>query len=194
MRRLMLIRIVHSAADMGSVKDGLVKEGIARLGEEGWKENQLRIEKFWREVEGAIEGLGLDYSRVRIYQDGMPCGGELALKIVNETAEKGSLNYQIVKKLIEKGAIIEATESPELLLKEYEHIRAFANARTEEEKAEAKRRYEDVKDRLMEERDTFIARAIDVTLREGETGLLFIGAAHNILPRLPGDIEARSLD
>ncbi|MDO9097689.1 MAG: hypothetical protein Q7U60_06175, partial [Candidatus Methanoperedens sp.] len=137
MRKLILIRIVHTAADMGSMSEGLIKEGIAKIGREKWLENQRRIEKFWDEVKKEIDALNLDYSKVRVYQDGLPCGGELGLKIVKETADKGSKNYQIVGMLIEKGAAIEATESPELLRKEYEHIKAMVTAATEEEKAEA---------------------------------------------------------
>ncbi|MDP2845568.1 MAG: hypothetical protein Q8N79_05790 [Candidatus Methanoperedens sp.] len=192
MRKLILIRIVHTAADMGSMSEGLIKEGIAKIGREKWLENQRKIEKFWDEVKKEIEALNLDYSKVRVYQDGLPCGGELGLKIVKETADKGSKNYQIVGMLIEKGAAIEATESPGLLRKEYEHIKAMVTAATEEEKAEAVRRYEKIKDDLMQERDAYIAKAIDATLKDGETGLLFIGAAHNI--KVATDIEVKNLD
>jgi len=192
MRKLILIRIVHTAADMGSMSEGLIKEGIAKIGREKWLENQRRIEKFWDEVKTEIDALNLDYSKVRVYQDGLPCGGELGLKIVKETADKGSKNYQIVRVLIEKGTAIEATESPELLRKEYEHIKAIVTATAEEEKAEAVRRYEKIKDELMQERDAYIAKAIDATLKDGETGLLFIGAAHNI--KVATDIEVKNLD
>lgn len=192
MRKLFLIKIVHTSADMGSMGEGLIKEGMAKIGREKWLENQRKIEKFWDEVEKEIDALNLDYSKVRVYQDGLPCGGELGLKIVKETADKGSKNYQIVRKLIEKGAAIEATESPELLRKEYEHIRAMVTATAQEEKAEAVRRYEEIKDELMQERDAYIAKAIGATLKHGETGLLFIGAAHNI--KAANDIEVKNLD
>lgn len=194
MRKLILIRIVHSPADLGSVKEELVRESIAKLGERRWKENQRRIEKFWDDVEKEIDALSLNYGKVRVYQDGLPCGGELGLKIVNETAEKGSRNYQIVKKLVEKGATIEATESPELVRKEYELIKAFANASTEDERATAKRRYDEVKDGLLEKRDEYIAQRISDTLKAGEIGILFLGAAHSVIPKLPKDIIIKSLD
>ena len=129
MRKLILIKIIHTSADMGSMSEGLVKEGIAKIGREKWFENQRKIEKFWDDLEKEIDALNLDYSSTRIYQDGLPCGGELGFKIVRETADKGSKNYQIVRKLIERGAAIEATESPELLRKEYEHIKAIRRAR-----------------------------------------------------------------
>ncbi len=194
MRRLFVVRIVHTSADMGSMSEGLIKEGIAKLGREKWIENQRKIENFWNDVEKEIDSLNLDYSKTRIYQDGLPCGGELGLKIVRETADKGSRNYLIVRNLIEKGETIEATESPELLRKEYEHIKAIVTAESEKEKAEAIQKYEQIKDELMRERDDYIANAIDITLKDGETGVLFIGAAHNVVSKLPKDIEVKSLD
>ncbi len=194
MRRLILIRIIHTSADMGSMGEGLVKEGMAKIGREKWLENQRKIERFWDELEKEIDGLGLDYSRTRIYQDGLPCGGELGLRIVRETADKGSKNYLIVRKLVERGATIEATESPHLLRKEYEHIKAVITSKTPEEKADAARRYDQIKDELMQERDAYIAKAIDTSLKDGETGVLFIGAVHNVTPRLAKDIEVKSLD
>ncbi|MCE8425975.1 MAG: hypothetical protein J5U17_09395, partial [Candidatus Methanoperedens sp.] len=141
MRKLILIKIVHTSADMGSMGEGLIKEGIASIGKENWLENQRKIENFWNELDKEIDALGLDYRKTKLYQDGLPCGGETGSKIVRETAEKGSKNYQIVRKLIEKGAEIEATESPELLRKEYEYIKAIVTSTTGIEKAEAARKY-----------------------------------------------------
>lgn len=179
---------------MGSMKEGLEREGISKIGRQRWEENQKRIEKFWNDVESDVDALGLDPEKLRIYQDGLPCAGELGERIVRETAEQGSRNYQIISKLMDKGAKIEATESPVLLRKEYAYIKAFIEAGTEEERAKAGAEYDQVKDKLMEDRDDFIARSIDSTLRDGETGLLFIGASHNVLPKIAKDVEAKCLD
>jgi hypothetical protein len=194
MRKLFLIRIVHTASDMGTMSDGLMKEGMAKMGKEKWLLNQKKIEQFWDDLEKEIDGLDLDYIRTRIYQDGLPCSGDLGLRIVRETADKGSRNYQIVRKLIERGAKIEATESPQLLRKEYEHIKAILTEQTKEEKVAAANSYDMIKDDLIHERDAYIAKAIDITLKDDETGLLFIGAFHNVLPMLAKDIEVKSLD
>ncbi len=193
MRELILIRIVHTSADMGSMEKELRDEEIAKVGRERWEENQRRIETFWGDAEKEIDRLQLDYGRVRLFQDGLPSGGGLGLKIVNETADKGSRNYQILKKLIERGAKLEGTESPDLLLKEYEHIKAFLHAPSQGEKVEARRRYDEIKDELMEERDRFIAKTIDAVLKNGEIGILFIGAMHNVVPKLASDIKVMSL-
>jgi hypothetical protein len=194
MRKLIIIRIVHTPFDMGSAKDGLEREGIARIGKQRWEENLRRIEHFWSEVDKEVESLATEPEKLRIYQDGLPCAGELGERIVRETAAKGSRNYQIIQRLMDRGARIEATESPELLKQEYGYIRALLEAKTEEEKKLAETRYGQVKDRLLEERDVFIARSIDSTLKDGETGILFIGASHNVLPKISKDIDVKLLD
>jgi hypothetical protein len=194
MRKLVAVRIVHAPSDMGSASAGLEKAGISTLGRQRWQENQKKIESFWLELEKEVEDLGLDVEKLRIYQDGLPCAGALGERIVRETAAKGSRNYQIVQKLMDRGAKIEATESVDLLRQEYGYIKSLLEAKTDEERREAEERYNHVKDKLLEERDLFIARAIDASLKEGETGLLFIGASHNVLPKIAGDIEVKCLD
>ena len=194
MRRLIVIRIVHSPSDMGSVGSGLEKSGISALGKQAWEENQKKIERFWQELETEVDGLDLDMSRLHIYQDGLPCAGELGERIVRETAAKGSRNYQIVQKLMDRGARIEATESVPLLRQEYGYIKAFLDVATPQARTAAEAEYSRVKDRLLEERDAFIAASIDSTLKDGETGLLFIGASHHVQQRLAKDIEVKCLD
>jgi hypothetical protein len=194
MRKLIVVRIVHSPTDMGSAGGALEKAGISTLGMQRWQENQKKIESFWQELENEVDDLGLDMERLHIYQDGLPCAGALGERIVRETAAKGSRNYLIVQKLMDRGAKVEATESADLLRKEYGYIKALIEAKTDEERKAAKERYNQVKDKLLEERDLFIAGAIDATLVEGETGLLFIGAMHNVIPKIAGDIDVKCLD
>jgi hypothetical protein len=95
---------------------------------------------------------------------------------------------------MDKGARIEATESADLLRQEYGYIKALLEAKSNDERRAAEERYNQVKDKLLEERDLFIAHNIDATLAEGETGLLFIGASHNVLPKIASDIEVKCLD
>ncbi len=193
-RRLIVARIVHSPSDMGSAQEGLTKSGMDALGRQKWMDNQKKIEQFWLDLEKEVEALGLDSEKLHIYQDGLPCAGALGERIVRETAAKGSKNYQIVLRLMEKGGRIEATESPDLLRLEYGYIKALLEARTAEERRAAEERYGRVRDKLLSERDQFIARSIDATLPDGETGLLFIGAAHDVISKLAGDIEVKCLD
>ena len=74
--------------------------------------------ELWNDIRRAIEALGLDFRRVRIYQDGLPvCGKEE--QIVRELAGAGSLNHQLVLELAGKGAALVGTEDPQLLIREY---------------------------------------------------------------------------
>lgn len=193
-RRLIVVRIVHTPSDMGSAEAGLIRSGMDAMGEQRWLENQRKIEEFWLDLEKEVLALGKDVKKLHIYQDGLPCSGPLGERIVRETASRGSRNYQIVQRLMEQGAKIEATESAELLRQEYEYIKAILEAGSEAERRAAEERYDRVKDELLEERDRFIARAIDASLPDGETGLLFIGAAHDVQSKLPRDIDVKCLD
>ncbi|NPV63361.1 MAG: hypothetical protein HPY61_12185 [Methanotrichaceae archaeon] len=194
MRKLIVIRIVHTPSDMGSMQESLVREGVSKMGRQRWEENQRRIERFWSDVEQEVTAQGLDMEKVRIYQDGLPCAGDLGKRIVEETAAKGSRNYGIIKNLMDRGATIEATESPDLLRREYGYIKAIVDAKSDSDRQKAAAEYDAASAGLLAERDAFIAHSIDSTLKEGETGLLFIGASHNVVSRLARDIDVKCLD
>lgn len=179
-RRLLIIPIVHTEADLGSLAPGLREAMGPRL----WAERQRRIASFWAGLEAWARTLPADLSLFRVYQDGLPiCGRERA--IVEDLALKGSANHRLLVALMARGAALEGTESPPLLLQEYEHARR-AIARGEAASSPESRREAA---RLLDERDRFIARRIDTTLRRGEVGLLFIGAAHNVVNHLPPTID-----
>jgi hypothetical protein len=193
MRKLVYIRIVHTAADMGSLSEKLQEEIVSRIGKEKWEENQRRIQEFWNELEKELFELKLDLEHTKIYQDGLPCGGEIGMKIVHITAKLGSQNYRLIEKLVENNAEIIATENPELLIEERNLLIDIYNSSTPEEKEKAKQRYEVRKKTLLQERDEYIASRINNTLQIGETGILFIGAEHNVITSLAQDIEVIDL-
>lgn len=193
MRKLVYVRIVHTSADMGTLSEELVQLAISKIGKEKWEENQKLIEKFWDELEKEIFQLNLDFKHTRIYQDGLPCEGEIGMKIIHSTAELGSKNYQIIEKLVVKGAKVVATESPQLLIEERNLLLETLNKSSTAEKDEAKKKYDSKKDILLEQRDAYIASRINNTLEDGKTGILFIGAEHNVIPKLAHDIEVLDL-
>lgn len=193
MRKLVYIRIVHTAADMGSLSKKLQEEIIYRIGKDQWEENQKRILKFWDELEKELFGLELDLEHTKIYQDGLPAEGEIGMKIVHTAAKLGSQNYRLIEKLVEKGAQIVATESPELLIEERNLLMEMYDSPTLEEREKARRKYEVRKKTLLLERDEYIASRINSTLKAAETGILFIGAEHNVIPFIEKDIEVIDL-
>jgi len=194
-RKLMCVRIVHSQVDLGSVAERLGAVGRERLSAEAWGKHQEEVAAFWQRLRADVmerverELAGAGWGKLRIYQDGMPAGGETARRIVDDVADKGSLNYQMLRELLERGARLEKTEHVGLLREEYRLIREIVAAPGPAERAHAQQTYRRRSEALLARRDCFIARRIDETLREGEVGLLFIGASHRVRSYLPGDIK-----
>jgi pheromone shutdown protein TraB len=184
-RHLIYVPVVHSEADMGSMASAVTRS--LRLRPDQHRTRQEKIARFWEKVRASLlaaldERLGGagSLARVRIYQDGLPTSGELARRIARESAAKGSHNYSLVLELLDRGAALEQTESPDLLREEYSMLRRKSrNARRASE--------------LLELRDRFMADRINATLQEGETGVLFIGALHKVGERLASDIEVSML-
>ena len=198
-RKLIHIPIVHTQADLGSVATKLGKIGKEALTAQGWREHQQAVTAFWRRLRVELmkrlkkELAGAGGEKLRIYQDGLPASGQDAQRIVEEVAKKGSPNYQIVRELLKRGAHIEKTEHAGLLRQEYRLIRNILDAPGPAEKEQALAAYRQRSNRLLTERDRFIARRINETLKEGEVGLLFIGTSHRVLSHLAGDIIIISL-
>lgn len=187
-RILIYIPIIHTQADMGALSRSIERLKIKKLGKHGWERNVNLVSQLWAKIEQAIEKLVLPYSRVRIYQDGLPvCGRES--EIVTELANAGSRNHRLLLRLRDKGATVMGTESSELLVEEYQFVKEeFASGKAGASlRSESRRKA--LKDSLLKRRDQYIARRISDTLRVGETGLLFLGMLHSIRPWLDKDVR-----
>lgn len=187
-RALICVPIVHAQADMGALNGPIQRLKVKQLGKRVWERNLERVKSFWTQIEQAMEGLTLPYGRLRLYQDGLPvCGREW--EIASDLAKAGSRNYQLLLRLEQKGAVLMGTESPELLVEEYQLAKqAFA-----EEKSPGSARpaaqAKNLQDSLLKRRDQFIGGRISQTLLNGETGLLFVGMLHSVEPWLDPDIQ-----
>jgi hypothetical protein len=186
MRSLLYIPMIHADADLGSIAASVNRISLEICGKERWFRHKEVVTAFWDRIRDYFKGM--DAHGLLIYQDGLMADGELGLRIIEEGARRGSPNHQIVLDLITQGARIRKTEDVELLKKEFHRILEVAGADPglEEEVAMQLR---DEGERLMAERDRFIAKSINQTLKEGERGALFIGAFHNVLPEFHDDIE-----
>lgn len=190
-RRLIHVPIVHSLADMGSSSDELRKAYVEHEGREAWRNSRRAIGAFWTDLEQKIAALDFDFRHVRLYQDGLAvCGHEI--EIVRDLAGTGSANYRILMTLMDRGAALEGTENPELLLKEYQLLKAGPSATAAV--ASPQGAAVSALRKILEERDRYIADRIDTTLRPGETGILFLGALHGAIEMLPQSISVTSLN
>lgn len=187
MRKLIYIPVIHMSADLGSIAKQVDKRGIAGFGEEFWKKHRETISGFWDSVVKYFANL--EVKDFKIYQDGMVTDGEVGQKIVEEGIKAGSKNYEIIDDLVKRGAILVQTEDFPLVKEERDRIVKITQAKTITEKLIAYLRYRLTKNRLLRKRDRFIAKAIDETLNDGETGILFIGAYHDIIPNLSKNIQ-----
>ena len=192
-RQLIWIPIIHTQVDLGSLSEAVGRLYIQKIGRGKWKRHHLAVEARWGIIEQLIDQLNLDYKKVRLYQDGLPhCGQEE--KIVRELAQAGSRNHQILLRLMAKGAQITGTESPQLLLEEYELARQVLAALDSPLSKRLSAQQKEFSQALLEKRDRFIARRIDESLRAGETGLVFLGMLHSLEGRLPPDIQLMRLE
>jgi hypothetical protein len=177
MTRVIHIPIVHNLADLGSLAESVRAHYLERFGPAVWQQRERTVEKLWGEIRRAIDALGLDYRQVRIYQDGLPvCGQEE--QIVRALAAAGSLNHQLILELLRLGAGLAGTEDPQLLIREYQMQRRLMGAAPGRGRSPAPSPAEAAE--LLAARDRFIAERIAATLGDGETGLLFVGAAHRL--------------
>jgi len=191
MRRLIYIPIIHTDSDMGSLASALEQSTVALCGEERWERHRATAAQFWHMVSDYVETL--DAKSLKVYQDGFVSQGDLGKKIIEEGVRRGSKNYQIIRDLLNRGAAIISTEDMALVQEEYEYISRIMKAETQSQRVLAYKEYESRNSQLTEERDSYIARSINETLQDGEVGLLFIGAYHDVIPHLATDIVVEQL-
>ncbi len=200
MRQLYIIPIVHTAADLGLLEEQVEQVKQLRFSQEAIDEGKRRIDHFWTDLRSSIEAWELNYSQLLVFQDALPSVGKLPIRVGNETslqdglelricrdlAGKGSANHQLLLWLVDHGATLVGTESPELLVMEYEIIRK--SLLQMDEQAGLKIEMETELASLLHRRDRFIAERIDETLQEGQSAFLFIGMLHDVAKWLPNDL------
>ncbi len=179
-RRLILIPVIHSQADLGELGATIREHTIREQGREAWERKVQSIDRYWDAVEAFLFARVSSFTGIRIFQDGLPlCGHES--NIVKELADSGSRNHKLVLRLVERGAVIMGTESPDLVLQEYQNIKQGLEPRRQ-----AREEVQGMT--LLERRDRFIGRRINTSLDPGQTGILFLGMLHAVRGYLQRDI------
>jgi len=193
MRTLIYVPIIHSIADMGSLGKELKAKSVSELGENVWKKHTNTVNGYWEAIESYFENIDIYIKGINVYQDGMFVDGEIANKIINDGIMSGSKNSAIVANLIKRGAILIKTEDFNMIKEEYDGLQSILKSNTNIKKLFLLIRYKIYKPILLFRRDKFIARRIAETLGQGETGILFIGAYHHVMKKLPNDITVIEL-
>lgn len=190
-RTLLYVSVIHMEADLGTLAPRLERASSSITGEQRWIKHKKTVADFWDAIADYLDSV--EAQGLKIYQDGLVADGELGLKIVRSGAETGSKNHQIILKLIQRGGELMSTEDIQPVKQEYEYLIRLAQSKSLLRKALAYLRYKLNKARLTRERDRFIAARIGETLAEGQRGILFLGAFHNVLPLLARDIEVKEV-
>lgn len=175
---LYIIPIAHTYADMGNLRDNIPFD----------EQYELAVTGYWVGIFRYLNSLPPNLlASLQIYQDGLVNAPlEIVDKIVDETQ---TANYEILRWLKGKGAVIFGTEDPSLLMEECQALQTITNCPDGEVKTAVRLEYLKKSSLLLEERDQSIAQRIGETLPEGRTGILFIGAAHDVGPLLSNKIR-----
>ena len=140
------------------------------------------ISRYWEQVDVQVRAVQNALGSVtHVYHENLPEGGAEGLGYLEATNRD---SHRLVSRLVEAGAVLETTESMEILAETIDLQRCLmqpllsptvANQLQEWFTDANRRRYE------------FIANAIDTTLGEDEAGLLLINERHQA--QFPGEIE-----
>jgi hypothetical protein len=124
--------------------------------------------EFWNYVEDKLQPFVGKIQR--IYRDEICHGGEDALARLSSMHDE---NFHLVKKLVENGAVFEATEDSTLVAESVSWAEAIKQNPLDTISLEM---YQET----VRERDNYVSRRIDETLCDEETGLLFLKPGRTI--------------
>lgn len=146
------------------------------------KDYPTKLEAYWNEVDLRLDDLGSKVGKIqKIYHELIDEEGEKGLKRVKKL---NGNSYHIVKRYVDKGAELQATEDINLVRESMDWTRCLA-ANLQSEKALSKISQFYIE--AMQKRDEFIAKRINETLKENESGIIFIRENHSV--KFPSDIE-----
>lgn len=195
MRMLYVVPIIHSPEDLGSLLDSASRLKRSLISDAGHENSAAAVRRFWSQLTDAMEGWQIEFETLTVYQDALPiCEDALRgieQQIIDELATKGSRNHQILQWLNARGAAILGTESPTLLIEEYQLMKESLTRELDSDDCEsATSSLCEQQQKVLRSRDEFIARRIDMTLQDSQTGLIFLGLMHQLEEYLPSDILA----
>ena len=186
-RSLIYVPVLHTQKEAGEILISLKRDEAVPSSDTSLAEQEKSVKEMWDGIHEKIQNANISCSTMRIYQDAMPvCGREK--EIAEKLAQKSSRNHQLILELVRKGASLEGTEDPELLIEEYDNLsqlisKAFVSMQSYRDSLNE---YKEKGAKLMMQRDAFIAARIKSTLKEGETPLVFMGVRHELEKLLRG--------
>lgn len=212
MRKLIYVPMIHSPHEASLTRQKFGLE-FAELPEGA----RGKPAEFWEVMNEAVRKL--DNTQVsRIYFEGFTSGSttfegmDEEMRLILEEESQKSPEMRVLKEILKRGGTLERTEDMFLhrsmnskldeLGQIFGYLEGVLNVAGDDE--EPTQEDLEVISRMIEiypeidsvsrKRDEFVAGRVSDTLREGETGILFMGAGHDIVSKLPKDIETELLD
>jgi len=141
-----------------------------------------KINRYWNQVEEQVTNLEIKLGKVsKVYHELVPMGGEEGVKGIEDLNKGG---YGIAKRRLDKGAELQPIEEGELLAEFMDWNRCMAVGLHSQKAITVV--YESYI-QVHKKRNTHIAKQIDETLKDGETGILLMREGHQI--QFPANIQ-----
>jgi len=155
-------------------------------GEEAPPEYKEKFNLYWEQANNHIMSLESKIGKVsHVYHESITLAGEEGLNLMEKL---NPASFGIAREKCQGGAVFEATEDRELAGESMDWERFLLAGFVSQKVAEiVSESYVEA----MKKRYEYIARAIDETLKENETGILFIREGHAV--QFPQDIEVFSV-
>lgn len=210
MRRLIYIPNIHPL-------DNLLESGKSLLLTEPkvMEVADTASERVWRVIKQSLNNLKLDLRGIKVFAEGV-CSPEQVetLRLISREGIAGLPGQQqapivttydkFLINLLKNGAEIQPTEEGSLYAYQIFVLeRIVAIYHEIEASGDPESTFDRLKDEVLalrqifnhtaERRDCFIAERIRKTLKDGETGILIIGAQHGVQKFLDGDIEVEPI-
>lgn len=158
------------------------------VGRQRWQFHEKTVKSYWQTIREFWEKRKVD--GFKIFAQFLVVGGKPGKQVVKEKAKQGQFFYQIIEKLLDRGARVVRTEKKALLLKEYYLASELLKNNSS---LPSLVKYRLLKKGILQQRDNFIKEQINQSLKDEETGIGFFGPYHQILEKLPKDIRITKL-
>jgi hypothetical protein len=154
--------------------------------EEAPDEYKEKCSRYWQQVAEQLSNLASKIGRVnRVYHESILQCGEDGMKAVERLNPS---SYQIVKTQCDNGATFETVEDRELFEEVMDWQRCLMLGFMSDKVAS---KVSEFYVEAARERNEFMAKKINETLKDDEAGLLFIREEHSV--QFPGDVEVFSI-
>lgn len=141
-----------------------------------------KVNRYWDQVEGHVTNLEVQLGSVnKVYHELVPVGGEDGAKAIEELNKRA---YQIAKARLEKGAELQPLEDAELLTEFMDWGKCLA---TGLQSQKAITRVYEFYSEAQKRRNEYMAKKIDETLKDSETGIVLMREGHQV--QCPSDIQ-----